>query len=495
MAHHPNISHLRASQALTLFQAALGTALFNLTWIITHDIPRTDAANTLEHLRDTPMTLPSATVLGGLSLLMLALPGLPRTGSITPGERLLRSTLTAAMLAFSWHLNQITIDAKFSIPLLNPWAGTFLAGLIAVRLVIIFTDKRQSLSRLVALREPLQRLSRELPGWKHVRHQNWPETARHLISPEQRHYTLHLAQAMERREHGESFATWLGPSVERIENRQWSGTSVLWPVLRYAEGFYHPTPWQSGLGLTLVATPERLSDYLTAKPKPKRPEGEYTQVEFTPPEPETAPEVSEAPRAAETKVNIPPLNPMHTVNIRQRGQKVRTQALSALVKSAQGHNLMFEETPAGLIIIHHRHSRWVLGVWPHPEVPISSHPDHRLFEYLINEMQQPRSLLWTPLIGDIAPLRMLMPDHTVIFNAQAHDLVNHITSPKNRTVSDILGVDEQASISEIKAAYRKLTLTYHPDKVQRLSPADQAAASETMKEINAAYKELLNRRT
>lgn len=47
---------------------------------------------------------------------------------------------------------------------------------------------------------------------------------------------------------------------------------------------------------------------------------------------------------------------------------------------------------------------------------------------------------------------------------------------------EVLGVDRQASASEIKAAYRRLALQYHPDR----NPGD-AAAEEKFKEVSVAY--------
>jgi DnaJ-class molecular chaperone len=44
-----------------------------------------------------------------------------------------------------------------------------------------------------------------------------------------------------------------------------------------------------------------------------------------------------------------------------------------------------------------------------------------------------------------------------------------------------------ASIEELKAAYRKVAQTYHPDKVASLAPEFQALAEQKMKEINRAY--------
>ena len=52
---------------------------------------------------------------------------------------------------------------------------------------------------------------------------------------------------------------------------------------------------------------------------------------------------------------------------------------------------------------------------------------------------------------------------------------------------DILGLPRTASASEIKAAYRKLALTWHPDRHQG---ADKTEAERKFKEINEAYQVL-----
>jgi DnaJ like chaperone protein len=57
----------------------------------------------------------------------------------------------------------------------------------------------------------------------------------------------------------------------------------------------------------------------------------------------------------------------------------------------------------------------------------------------------------------------------------------------------VLGVSRQASLQEIKSAYRKLANKYHPDKMHDLGEEFKALAEERFKEINAAYHELSSR--
>lgn len=51
----------------------------------------------------------------------------------------------------------------------------------------------------------------------------------------------------------------------------------------------------------------------------------------------------------------------------------------------------------------------------------------------------------------------------------------------------VLGLSPGAEMGEIKKAYRKLSMQYHPDKVNHLGAEFQNVAEEKMKEINAAY--------
>ena len=54
---------------------------------------------------------------------------------------------------------------------------------------------------------------------------------------------------------------------------------------------------------------------------------------------------------------------------------------------------------------------------------------------------------------------------------------------------EILGLEEEATLYEIKKAYHKLALKYHPDKVKK---EEKKQVEEKFKQINSAYKLISN---
>ncbi len=60
----------------------------------------------------------------------------------------------------------------------------------------------------------------------------------------------------------------------------------------------------------------------------------------------------------------------------------------------------------------------------------------------------------------------------------------------NSSAWDVLGVARDASIKEVKAAYRRLITKFHPDLYQNLSAAEIADLENDTKRIHAAYAEL-----
>lgn len=66
-----------------------------------------------------------------------------------------------------------------------------------------------------------------------------------------------------------------------------------------------------------------------------------------------------------------------------------------------------------------------------------------------------------------------------------------VDQKKSKSPYDILDLPTNADAESIKLAYRKMVKLYHPDKVATLAPEFQELAELRMKEINAAYEQLL----
>jgi len=66
--------------------------------------------------------------------------------------------------------------------------------------------------------------------------------------------------------------------------------------------------------------------------------------------------------------------------------------------------------------------------------------------------------------------------------------------PKTDWAYNILEIKEQATNEEIKKAYRKMALKYHPDKVSYLGEDVQKAANEKFQKLNEAYQAICKER-
>lgn len=58
----------------------------------------------------------------------------------------------------------------------------------------------------------------------------------------------------------------------------------------------------------------------------------------------------------------------------------------------------------------------------------------------------------------------------------------------------VLGINSTASDDDVRKAYRKMAMKYHPDRVAGMGEEMQRNAAEQMKEINQAYDEIKRRR-
>ena len=64
-----------------------------------------------------------------------------------------------------------------------------------------------------------------------------------------------------------------------------------------------------------------------------------------------------------------------------------------------------------------------------------------------------------------------------------------------RDYYEVLGVNKNASPEELKSAYRKLAVKYHPDKVSHLGDEVKKLAEEKFKMVNQAYSNIKKSRS
>ena len=63
-----------------------------------------------------------------------------------------------------------------------------------------------------------------------------------------------------------------------------------------------------------------------------------------------------------------------------------------------------------------------------------------------------------------------------------------------RDYYEILGVPKDASSSEIKKAYRKMALKYHPDRLSQLGEDYQQSGKEKFQKVQDAYETIKKER-
>ena len=82
------------------------------------------------------------------------------------------------------------------------------------------------------------------------------------------------------------------------------------------------------------------------------------------------------------------------------------------------------------------------------------------------------------IFGRLLYRRLNVNDYPACFQIGLHAIISRV-----KDYYRILGVDENASLDDIKNAFRKLAFKYHPDK----NPGNEKQAEEKFKEINEAY--------
>lgn len=79
-------------------------------------------------------------------------------------------------------------------------------------------------------------------------------------------------------------------------------------------------------------------------------------------------------------------------------------------------------------------------------------------------------------------------------SAKDKDSVKHMFIPETDSAYRILEVDPSATDEEVKKAYRKMAMKFHPDKVSHLGREFQKFANEKFKKVNEAYQNIKKER-
>ena len=72
--------------------------------------------------------------------------------------------------------------------------------------------------------------------------------------------------------------------------------------------------------------------------------------------------------------------------------------------------------------------------------------------------------------------------------------IKNMFIPETDSVYKILEVDPSATDDEVKKAYRRMAMKYHPDKVSHLGEDFRKIADEKFKKVNEAYEKIKKER-
>ena len=93
--------------------------------------------------------------------------------------------------------------------------------------------------------------------------------------------------------------------------------------------------------------------------------------------------------------------------------------------------------------------------------------------------------------GEIHPDELKLIRHISVnlgITSADYTSIEAMLVPKTDWAYDVLEITLEASDEEVKKAYRKMAVKYHPDKVSYLGEEIQQAANEKFKKVNEAYQ-------
>ena len=77
---------------------------------------------------------------------------------------------------------------------------------------------------------------------------------------------------------------------------------------------------------------------------------------------------------------------------------------------------------------------------------------------------------------------------------QDYNSIKNMFVPETDSSYKILGIDHSASDDDVKKAYRRMAMKYHPDKVSHLGDDYKKIAEEKFKKVNEAYTKIKKER-
>lgn len=99
--------------------------------------------------------------------------------------------------------------------------------------------------------------------------------------------------------------------------------------------------------------------------------------------------------------------------------------------------------------------------------------------------------------GQVDPVELELIDHiakNMRITAKDFESIKSMFVANTDAAYKILEVEPSATDEEIKKAYRKMAMKYHPDKVSYLGEDFQKAAHEKFQKVNEAYEQLKKER-